>query len=171
MPTLGIRSSGYLGVLPALSALAGGLLLSACASQGPNTTMASAPASAPDIPPRIRAEEITGRWGLAAYHKDADRPRTEAAARNQCKQPVVISMGPTGGVMMYPPDSSKLEELRMKGAPGNKTYIGAAGEPAGTGSDREVLSFDGRVMITKFPDPEINGRYGTSVYVRCAPRA
>ena len=86
-----------------------------------------------DIPSRIRAEEITGRWGLAAYHKEPDRPRTEAAARNQCKQPVVISMGPTGGVMMYPPDSSKLEELRMKGAPGNKTYIGTAGEPAGTG--------------------------------------
>ncbi len=131
---MGIRSSRYFGLLSALSALAGGLLLSACASQGPNTTMASAPAAAPDIPPRIRAEEITGRWGLAAYHKEPDRPRTEAAARNQCKQPVVISMGPTGGVMMYPPDSSKLEELRMKGAPGNKTYIGAAGEPAGTGT-------------------------------------
>jgi hypothetical protein len=27
------------------------------------------------------------------------------------------------------------------------------------------------VMITKYPDPEINGRYGTSVYVRCAPKA
>ncbi|HKY87556.1 MAG TPA: hypothetical protein VJL90_12405 [Pseudorhodoplanes sp.] len=168
---MGIRLPRYFGFVSGLSALGCGLLLSACAIQGPNTTMASAPAAAPDIPPRIRAEEITGRWGLAAYHKEADRPRTEAAARNQCKQPVVISMGPTGGVMMYPPDSSKLEELRMKGAPGNRTYIGAADEPAGTGSDREVLSFDGRVMITKFPDPEINGRYGTSVYVRCAPRA
>ena len=131
MPTLGIRSSRYFGVLSALSALAGGLLLSACASQGPTPPWRRRPRPRRDIPPRIRAEEITGRWGLAAYHKDADRPRTEAAARNQCKQPVVISMGPTGGVMMYPPDSSKLEELRMKGAPGNKTYIGTAGEPAG----------------------------------------
>lgn len=159
------------GLLPALSALAGGLLLSACASQGPTPTMATAPAAAPEVPPRYRAEEITGRWGLAAYHKETDRPRTEAAARNQCKQPVNISTGPTGGVMMYLPDSSKLEELRLKGAPGGRTYIGVAGEPAGTGTDREILSFDGRVMITKFIDPEINGRYGTSVYVRCAPRA
>jgi hypothetical protein len=159
------------GVLSALAALAGGLLLSGCASQGPTSTMAAAPAAAPQIPPRYRAEEITGRWGLAAYHKENDRPRTEAAARNQCKQPVVISMGPTGGVMMYLPDSSKLEELRLKGAAGNKTFIGAASDEAGAGQDREILSFDGRVMITRYIDPEINGRYGTSVYVRCAPRA
>jgi hypothetical protein len=165
------RPQSCFGLLPVLSALAAGMFLSACASQGPSTTMASAPAAAPDVPPRYRAEEITGRWGLAAYHKDADRPRTEAAARNQCKQPVVIGMGPGGGVMMYLPDSSKLEELRLKGSAGGRTFIGVAGEPAGTGTDREILSFDGRVMITKYPDPEINGRYGTSVYVRCAPRA
>ena len=165
------RSPRCFGLLSALSALAGGLLLSACASQGPTSTMEAGPVAAAQIPPRIRAEEITGRWGLAAYHKEADRPRTEAAARNQCKQPVVISVGPSGGVMMYLPDSSKLEELRMKGAVGNKTFIGAAGEEPGAGQDREILSFDGRVMITRFVDPEINGRYGTSVYVRCAPKA
>ena len=165
------RLPRYFGFLPALSALAGGLLLAACASQGPNSTMEMAPASSALIPPKIRAEEITGRWGLAAYHKEPDRARTEAAARNQCKQPVVISVGPTGGVMMYLPDSSKLEELRMKGAAGNKTFIGPSGEEAGSGQDREILSFDGRVMITRYVDPEINGRYGTSVYVRCAPKA
>ena len=165
------RSARYFEILPALSALAGGLLLSACASQGPTSTMSGMPAAAPEIPPKIRAEEITGRWGLAAYHKAEDRARTEAAARNQCKQPVVITMGPTGGVMMYLPDSSKLEELRMEGAAGNKTFIGVNGEEAGGGQDREILSFDGRVMLTRYPDPEINGRYGTSVYVRCAPRA
>jgi hypothetical protein len=169
---MGIRSSRYLGFLPALSGLAVGALLSACASQGPNSTMEGGPvAAAPLIPSRIRAEEITGRWGLAAYHKEPDRARTEAAARNQCKQPVVISIGPTGGVMMYLPDSSKLEELRMKGAPGNKVFIGVSGEEPGSGQDREIISFDGRVMLTRYPDPEINGRYGTSVYVRCAPRA
>lgn len=165
------HSSRHFGLGAALSVLAGGLLLSACASTGPTDNMAMAPAGPSMIPPKIRAEEITGRWGLAAFHKDADRPRTEAAARNGCKQPVVITMGPTGGVMMYLPDSSKLEELRMKGAPGNKTFIGVSGEEPGGGQDREILSFDGRVMITRYIDPEINGRYGTSVYVRCAPRA
>lgn len=165
------RSSRCFGLGAAFSALAVGFLLSACASTGPTDQMASAPATSQQVPPRYRSEEITGRWGLAAYHKDADRPRTEAAARNQCKQPVVISMGPTGGVMMYLPDSSKLEELRLKGAAGNRTFIGTATDEAGSGTDREILSFDGRVMITKYVDPEISGRYGTSVYVRCAPRA
>jgi hypothetical protein len=37
--------------------------------------------------------------------------------------------------------------------------------------DREIVSFDGRVMIMRFVDPEVAGRYGTSVYVRCGPRA
>jgi hypothetical protein len=30
------------------------------------------------------------------------------------------------------------------------------------------VSFDGRVLVTRFVDPEVAGRYGTSVYVRCA---
>ena len=29
--------------------------------------------------------------------------------------------------------------------------------------------FDGRVMLLKFTNPEIDGRYGTGIYVRCAP--
>jgi hypothetical protein len=33
--------------------------------------------------------------------------------------------------------------------------------------DREIISFDGRVMLTRWIDPEVQGRYGTSVYVRC----
>jgi hypothetical protein len=72
--------------------------------------------------------------------------------------------------MMHLADSAKVEELRMKGAPGDKTFIGPPGETPGM-QDREIISFDGRVMITRFVDPEVNGRYGTSVYVRCAPRA
>ncbi|NWG24981.1 MAG: hypothetical protein HXY30_11325 [Pseudorhodoplanes sp.] len=152
-----------------LIALGGAAVLAGCASQGP-VGPAPAPALAPEIPPKIRAEEITGRWGLAAYHKPEDRARTEAAARNQCKQPYVIAMGPTGGVMMHLADSAKVEELRLKGAPGDKTFIGPPGETPGM-QDREIISFDGRVMITRFVDPEVNGRYGTSVYVRCAPRA
>ena len=33
--------------------------------------------------------------------------------------------------------------------------------------DREVVSFDGRVLILKWVDPEVAGRYGISVLVRC----
>jgi hypothetical protein len=151
-------------------AIAGAAMLAACASQGPLTQEPAQPAVAPEIPPAIKPAEIIGRWGFAAYHKPDDRARTEAAAARQCRQPVNIGPGPTGGVMMYLADSNKLEELRLKGAPGNKTFVGPAGEAGGM-QDREIVSFDGRVMIMRFVDPEVAGRYGTSVYVRCGPRA
>jgi hypothetical protein len=74
-------------------------------------------------------------------------------------------------VMMYLADSSELQELRLKGGPNNRNFIGPAGEPAGGPQDREIVSFDGRVMLLKFSNPEIDGRYGTGIYVRCAPSA
>ncbi len=43
------------------------------------------------LPASIPAQDLVGRWGLAAYHKDEDRARTEAAARGQCSQPYNIS--------------------------------------------------------------------------------
>ncbi len=45
-------------------------------------------------------------------------------------------------------------------------YIGPGADPAGA-DDREVVNFDGRVMILKWIDPEVAGRYGTMVLVRC----
>lgn len=146
------------------------LLLAGCAGQQTSPMTMQEPAMAPEIPPAIKPAEIVGRWGFAAFHRPDDRARTETAARNQCKQPVNIGAGPGGGVMMYLADSDKLEELRVKGAPGNKTFVGPAGEPGGE-KDREITSFDGRVMLMRFVDPEVAGRYGTSVYVRCGPRA
>ena len=127
------------------------------------------PAVVPLLPPAFPPQDVVGRWGLAAYHKEEDRPRIEAAAANQCKQPYVITLGPTGGVMMHLADQAKPEELRLKGAPGGKTYIGPEGDPPGSQQDREVLSFDGRILILRWMDPEVQGRYGTMVYVRCGP--
>ncbi|MGA7487581.1 MAG: hypothetical protein WBW74_11675 [Xanthobacteraceae bacterium] len=151
----------------ALSALS----LGGCATgPGPQGDAASAAPPQPEIPARVRPSEIVGRWGYAAYHKPEDRARTEANARGQCKQPFVIGQGPTGGVMMYLADSSQLQELRLKGSTNGHDYIGPAGQTPGP-QDREILSFDGRVMLLKFVDPETDGRYGTGVFVRCAPRA
>ena len=126
--------------------------------------------SAPDIPASIRASEVIGRWGYAAYHKPEDRTRTEAAARGGCNHPYVIGQGPTGGVMMYLADQSELQELRLKGSQSGKDYIGPAGETPGP-QDREIVSFDGRVMLLAFVDAEVAGRYGTGIYVRCGPTA
>jgi hypothetical protein len=155
-----------------VSALA--LLLAGCAggmnfpgfSQPEAQPQPMAPAPVPTLPPAFPAKDVVGRYGLAAYHNLEDRTRTEAAARGQCRQPYVINAGPSGGVMMHLADQPQPEELQLKGAPGGKTYIGPPGEPGGM-QDREVVSFDGRVLITRFVDPEVHGRYGFMVYVRC----
>jgi hypothetical protein len=150
----------------ALAALA----LTGCATSSPQQDPTPAALPQPELPSRIRASEIVGRWGYAAFHKPEDRARTEANARGQCKQPFTIGQGSTGGVMMYLADSSQLQELRVKGSTSGRDYIGPAGDTPGP-QDREIVSFDGRVMLLKFVDPDIDSRYGTGVFVRCAPRA
>jgi hypothetical protein len=136
-------------------------------SVGPGPEAAAPPPSAAPLPASIPAQDLVGRWGLAAYHKDDDRARTEAAARGQCRQPYNISRGPRGGLIMHLADQSQPTELMLKGGPDGKNYIGLGEEPAAGQRDREIVSFDGRVLVTRFVDPEVAGRYGTSVYVRC----
>ena len=164
--TAGCLGQFSLAAAVVISALA----LAGCAGgfggSPPRETAALQPAPMPEIPPTIRVSEVIGRWGYAAYHRPQDRARTEVAARSQCHQPYVIGQGPTGGVMMYLADQSEFQELRLKGSTAGRNYIGPAGEPGGP-QDREVVSFDGRVMLLRFTDPEISGRYGTGVYVRC----
>jgi len=46
-----------------------------------------------------------------------------------------------------------------------KTYIGP-GPYLGI-EDREVVSFDGKVLILKWVNPEVAGRYGIMVLARC----
>jgi hypothetical protein len=128
------------------------------------------PGVAPEMPATIRPDEIVGRWGLASFQNPADRARTEAAAKAQCKQPYVIGAGASGGVIMHLADQATPQELRLKGSPSGKNYIGPPG-PAGGEQDREIVSFDGRVLITRFTDKDAATRYGNMVYVRCAPRA
>jgi len=117
------------------------------------------------MPASIRPEEIVGRWGLAAYHRPEDRARTEAAALNQCAQPYVINRSSTG-VAMLGHDSPAVQDMMLKGGPDGKNYVGP-GPEAGGADDREIVSFDGRVMILRWVDPEVASRYGTMVLVRC----
>jgi hypothetical protein len=162
------RTVANLGIASALT-----LFLGACGSYSlPSLSSPAAPEPAvtPEMPASIRPDEIVGRWGLASYQNPADRPRTEAAAKAQCKQPYVIGAGSSGGVMMHLADQATPQELRLKGSPGGKNYIGPPG-PAGGEQDREIVSFDGRVLVTRFIDSDAATRYGNMVYVRCAPRA
>jgi hypothetical protein len=154
----------------AIVVMSAAVLTAACSMFGDKPREVATPLPQPELPSKIKASEVVGRWGYAAFHKPSDRARTEANAKGQCKQPYVIGQGPTGGVMMYLADSSQLQELRLKGSQSGKDYIGPPGDTPGM-QDREIVSFDGRVLLLKFVDPEIDGRYGTGIYVRCAPRA
>lgn len=166
-----VRTVANLGIASALT-----IFLGACGGGMSLPSFSSAPSAppepavAPDMPASIRADEIVGRWGLASYQNPNDRARTEAAARGQCKQPYVITAGTSGGVVMHLADQATPQELRLKGSPSGKNYIGPAGPTPGE-QDREIVSFDGRVLVTRFVDKDAAVRYGNMVYIRCAPRA
>src|SRR5262245_36235579 len=167
MPMMSLGSARTITNLGIASALA--LCLAACSSFS-TTSSAPEPGVAPEVPATVRAEELVGKWGLASYQNPNDRARTEAQAKAQCKQPYVIGAGTSGGVVMHLADQATPQELRLKGSRGGKNYIGPAGPPGGE-QDREIVSVDGRVLVTRFMDKDAAVRYGNMVYVRCGARA
>jgi hypothetical protein len=167
------RRSKY---FPTILALASVLGLAACAETAmngppPDPAAAAAPKGPAPAPPRIAAQELVGRWGYAAFHRPEDRTRIETQARGQCGTPYVISASSAGsGISMFGHDNPNLQEMTTKGTVDGRTFVGPPGDPAGA-DDREIVSFDGRVLVLKWVDPEVAGRYGTAVLVRCGPRA
>jgi hypothetical protein len=150
-------------------------MLAACSTvDGGTQPGAAAVATAPALPGALverptsmRREQLVGRWGVASFREEKDRPRVLAQARSQCRLPYVVALGSKDGVMMHAADDSKLYELRLKGASDGKTYLGFEGPP-GDWQDREVVSLSEREMVLRFVDPDANSRYGTFVYVRCS---
>jgi hypothetical protein len=134
---------------------------------GCTLTESKAPsAAAVETPAAFARERLIGRWGVASFHTDKDRERTEREARTQCSLPYTIAKGPTDGVMMHVADDPKLYELRLKGDTAGRTYLGFEAPP-GDPQDREILSATNNLMTMRFVDPDANRRYGTFVYVRC----
>jgi hypothetical protein len=121
------------------------------------------------VAPAVSADQLVGKWGFAAYHKDEDRARTIKEAAAQCNRPYVINKGPTGGLMMNLADQKELSELVLKAGPNGQTYLGPPGD-AGTADDRIVSNVDANSFTTIWVDPDNASRYGTSVYVRCGKR-
>lgn len=155
-----VRRAGMAGIAVTVLALA----LSACTT-GPGEPP---PAARPQYTSPIAADRLVGRWGLAAYHRPDDATRTEAQARAGCSNPYVITAGPNGGFMMYLADDNKLTEMVSKQVGNGPVFIGPPDEPAGAQPDRQVLRFDGNVLVLKWVDTEVSKRYGTMVYVRCS---
>jgi hypothetical protein len=152
--------------------VAAGLMLAGCSGSMPSLlssadTPPAQPAPPPGPPPRasIAPDDIVGRWGIASFHRPQDQPRTEVAARNGCSQPYIINRG-SEGVSMLGHDNPQVRDMMIKASTDGRTYIGP-GPEAGGMDDREVVSFDGRVLVLKWVDPEVAGRYGTMLLVRC----
>jgi hypothetical protein len=137
------------------------------ATQPAASAVAAQPGPLAERPTSMRREQLVGRWGVASFREEKDRPRVVAQARSQCRLPYTIALGPTDGVMMHLADDSKLYELRLKGASNGRTYLGTE-SPPGDWQDREVISLTEREMVLRFVDPDANSRYGTFIYVRCA---
>src|SRR5262249_3598152 len=113
---------------------------------------------------------------------EADLARTTTAARGQCGQPVEITRGANGGGVVDVADRAQLQGMKIKGLGNAKKYNGRRGKAGGparlevwwmrgatAGRRREGMRSDGRTMVLRGMDPEVAGRYGTGVYVRCAP--
>ncbi len=108
---------------------AAALLIASCSGSGFNMNMPSltGPAAAP---PAYNADQLAGRYGLAAYQRDEDRTRTEAEARQQCRQPYEIAKGPSGGLIMHLADQSEPQELQLKGLAGGRLSSAPTARPA-----------------------------------------
>jgi hypothetical protein len=159
-----MRSSGLLRISAAFSVI--GLVAGLAGCNSNQQTDAGAAVGVPSLPSTISADSLVGKWGVAAYHRDSDRPRTEGEARRQCNNPYVISKGPNGGVMMHLADQSKPQELVTKASASGVNYLGPAG-PAATPDDREIVAISDKTFTVKWVSPDNSNRYGTMVYIRC----
>ena len=159
---------------PPAAAMISALALAGCAGGGGLRGAPPRPSRLPcrrrrlKFPPPSGSPRLSGAGAMPPITSPRTGPEPKPLPVAQCNHPYVIGQGPSGGVMMYLADQSELQELRLKGSTTGRNYIGPPGPPGGA-QDREVVSFDGRVMLLRFTDPEISGRYGTGIYVRCAP--
>jgi hypothetical protein len=156
-----LKVSGRRG--PFVALLSTFALLGGCAS-GPQVPSGPAVVSAPAS---ISADALVGRWGVAAYHRDSDRARTESEARRQCNNPYTIARGSNGGVIMHLADQSSPTELVLKGGANGSNYLGLPGAP-GAPDDREIVSVSEKSFTATFVNPDNTSRYGTMIYVRCS---
>lgn len=152
------RPPRVLGVASVVAVCAA--VLSGCSTVGD----VSAPSAG--LPQAFATSNLVGSWGIASYRRDEDRSRVEAMAREQCRLPYVIAKGPTDGVLMHVADDPKLYELRLKGSPDGRTYLGFEAPP-GHWQDREIVEHTPDLLVMRFVSPDVATRYGTFVYVRC----
>lgn len=139
-------------------------MLAGCGGSSAPTPVVAIPTVA------VTSEELVGKWGLASYREEADKARTEVAAKAACSNPYVIGKGAQGGVTMHLADQATPQEVYLKTASDGGVYIGPQGKP-GERADRQILSYDKGMLVTRWVDPGVAKRYGTMMFVRCGAAA
>jgi hypothetical protein len=162
--SLASRRTGGFSFLKPVAIAVTVLLMAACRSGGGGSTTAPQPEAVPVV--TLSAADLPGSWGLASYRAEADQPRTEAEAKGACGNPYKIEAGANGGVMMHLADQSTPSEVFVKNDSSGRVFIGPAGPPA-VQQDRQVMSFEGGVLVAEWLDPGVRERFGTMVFVRC----
>jgi hypothetical protein len=69
---------------------------------------------------------------------------------------------------MHMPFATNATEMEVRSGAGT-TYIGPVGGQIS--GDREVIRWDGRVLVLKWVDSQAAATYGTMVFVRCGGAA
>jgi hypothetical protein len=145
------------------------LLLSGC---NLNPLLSSPPPGVPAVamPPSLRAEDIVGRWGLAAYHRDQDRARTIVAARDQCTQAFLIDRSPRGDILMLGHDNPPFgREHLFVPACALPWQVVSRSRTAGTLAIRMLQSTTNASNSTSLPVPGAVGALSGHVAFEIAP--
>lgn len=109
----------------------------------------------------LRTEDLVGRWGVASYFAAAQKEEITGRARSACSQPYVIGRGKAGGAVMFEAFQGKPVEVVVRGR-----QIGALVDPQDK-TNKDVVSWSGRVLELRYREPEAATKYGTMVFVRC----
>ncbi len=102
---------------------------------------------------------------------EPERPGTDRGGGAQpVQEPYVIGAGAHGRRHHASGGRSDAAGTAPEGQPERQELYRPRRAPPADEKDREIVSFDGRVLVTRFIDKDAAVRYGNMVYVRCAPR-
>ena len=164
----GGRAALNLGAAAALAVFLGG-----CGSFG-SIGLSPQPAPPPPVEPESRPRSVPRNWSDGGVLRPI-KIRTTGLERGRGQVAVQQSLCDQRRRQWRRNHAScrrgrRRQELRLKGSQSGKNYIGPESPPGGP-KDREIVSFDGHVLITRFIDSDAATRYGNMVYIRCTPAA
>lgn len=116
------------------------------------------------------AEQLVGKWGIAAYWKTEDAKKARIWAKEACGHPYGIGKGATPDtVNMHIADDPEPHTLHVREQAGSIHLVQPDGEAAGDEARhlRRLSGWDDRSFEVHWVAQETASRYGIHVYMRC----